>query len=116
MNSKALAGRAAAPLKRARRFRLVDVLSIVPAQGSGAGEDHMTVKKRNELASMASTFVSEAISELRTAEQNIRDNKPNEALKWIAETLIHLDPLREACAEACEERAAEEAGRLVGED
>jgi hypothetical protein len=54
----------------------------------------MTVKKRNELASMASTFVSEAISELRTAEQNIRDNKPNEALKWIAETLIHLDPLR----------------------
>jgi hypothetical protein len=76
----------------------------------------MTVKKRNDLASMASMFVPEAISELRTAEQNIRDNKPNEALKSIAEALVHLDHLREAFAEACEERAAEEGGRLVGED
>jgi hypothetical protein len=42
---------------------------------------------------MASTFVPEAISELRTAEQNIRDNKPNEALKSITKALIHLDHL-----------------------
>jgi hypothetical protein len=74
--------------------------------GSGAGEHHMTVKKRNDLTSMASMFVPEAISELRTAEQKIRDNKPNEALKRIAEALIHLDHLRQALTEACEERAA----------
>ena len=76
----------------------------------------MTVQKRNDLARMASEFVPEAISELRTAEQNIRDNTIDEALKRIAEALIHLDHLREAFIEACKERVAEEAGRLVGED
>jgi hypothetical protein len=76
----------------------------------------MMVKKRNDLTSMASMFVPEAISELRTAEQNIRDNKSDEALKWIAEALIRLDHLREAIVEACKERAAEEGGHLVGDE
>lgn len=47
----------------------------------------MTVRKRNDLASMAAVSVPEAISKLRDAEQDIRDSKPNEALKRIAETL-----------------------------
>jgi hypothetical protein len=76
----------------------------------------MTTKKRNELASVASMYVPLALDDLKAAEQSIRDNKPDEALKWIAEALIHLDHLREAFADASAERAAEEAGRLVGED
>jgi hypothetical protein len=76
----------------------------------------MTVKKRNDLAGVASRFLPEAISELKTAEQNIRDDKPHEALKTIAAALIHLDHMRQVVAEAWKERAAEEAGRLVGED
>jgi hypothetical protein len=69
----------------------------------------MTVKRRNDLANMASVYVPEAISELRIAEQNIRDNDPNEALKWIAAALIHL----EAFVAACKERAAEEGEGLT---
>jgi hypothetical protein len=76
----------------------------------------MDVKKRNDLASMASVFVPDAIFELRAAEENIRDKKYDEALKCIAKTLIHLDHLRQAFAEACAERATEEAGHLRGED
>jgi hypothetical protein len=76
----------------------------------------MTVKKRNDLASVASMFVPLAADELKAAERCIREQKPDEALKWISEALIHLDRLRQAFAEACEERVGEEAGRLVGED
>jgi hypothetical protein len=76
----------------------------------------MTVKKRNDLASVASMFVPLAADELKAADRCIREQKPDEALKWITEALIHLDRLREAFAEACEERVAEEAGRLGGED
>jgi hypothetical protein len=76
----------------------------------------MTVKKRNDLASVASMFGPLAADELQAAERCIREQKPGEALKWIAEALIHLGRLREAFAEACEEKVAEEAGRLVGED
>lgn len=76
----------------------------------------MTVQKRNTLASMCSVYVPEATSELRTAEQSIREDKPKEALKWIAAALIHLDQLNQALIEACKERAAEEGGHLIGED
>jgi hypothetical protein len=75
----------------------------------------MSVEKRNALASLASQYVPSAIEELRTAEQNIRDNKPHEALKWIAEAQRHLDDLKVAFVGACAERAAEEGGHL-GED
>ena len=60
--------------------------------------DQMAVQKRNDLASKCSVCVPEAISELRIAEQNIRDGKPDEALKWIAAALIHLDQLSRAFA------------------
>ena len=68
------------------------------------------------LASKCSVCVPEAISELRIAEQHIRDGKPDEALKWIAAALIHLDQLSRAFVEASKERAAEEGGHLVGEE
>ena len=76
----------------------------------------MTVKKRNDLASIATVSVPEAISKLTSAEQYIRDNKPDEALECISEALIHLDRVSEAYVEAQAERAAEEGGHLVGED
>jgi hypothetical protein len=76
----------------------------------------MAVQKRNYLASKCSVCVPEAISELRIAEQNIRDGKPDEALKWIAAALIHLDQLSRAFVEASKERAAEEGGHLVGDE
>ena len=76
----------------------------------------MAVQKRNDLADKCSVLVPEAISELRTAEHHIRDGKPNEALKWIAAALIHLDQLNRAFIEASKERAAEEGGYLVGDE
>jgi hypothetical protein len=47
----------------------------------------MTTKKRNELASVASMYVPLALDDLKAAKQSIRDNKPDETLKWIAEAL-----------------------------
>ena len=76
----------------------------------------MTMQKRNDLTSRCSVFMPEAISELRAAEQSIRDGQPNEALKWIAAALIHLDQLNKAFVEASKERAAEEGGHLVGDE
>jgi hypothetical protein len=76
----------------------------------------MAVKKRNDLASMASIFVPAAIENLRIAERNIEEKKYDEASKWIAEAVTRLDHLRKAFADACAERTAEEAGRLTGED
>lgn len=75
----------------------------------------MKVQKRNDLASKCSMLVPEAMSELRTAEQSIRDGNPDEAFKWIAAALIRLDHLSKAFDEACKERAAEEGGHLVGD-
>jgi hypothetical protein len=54
----------------------------------------MSVEKRNALASMASQYVPSAIEQLRTADQNIRDNKPHEALNWIAQAQRQLDDLK----------------------
>jgi hypothetical protein len=76
----------------------------------------MTAEKRNALASKCSIYLPEAISELREAEQSIRHNESDKALKWIAAALTHLDQLNQAFIEACKERAAEEGGHLVGED
>ena len=56
----------------------------------------MKVQKRNDLASKCSMLVPEARSELRTAEQSIRDGNPDEAFKWIAAALIRLDHLSKA--------------------
>ena len=75
----------------------------------------MAVEKRNDLASMASIFVPAAIENLRIAERNIKEKKYDEASKWIAEAVTRLDHLRQAFAEACKERAAEE-GLHLGED
>jgi hypothetical protein len=76
----------------------------------------MTVKKRNDLAAIASLVVPEAISELRIAEQGIRDNNPDAALKSVAAARTHLDHLSAAVVDAYKERAAEEGGHLVGDD
>lgn len=72
----------------------------------------MMVKKTKELASVALMFVPLAADELKAAERCIREQKPDEALKWIAEALVHLERLRGAFAGACEERLAHETGRL----
>jgi hypothetical protein len=76
----------------------------------------MTVKKRNELAAIASLAVPEAISELTIAEQGIRDNKSDVALKSVASARTHLEHLNAAVVDAYKERAAEEGGHLVGDE
>ena len=76
----------------------------------------MSVHKRNELAIMAATSIPEAISELTLAEQHVRANEPDEALKRIREALFHLDRLKSPVVQAYRERATDEGGHLAGDE
>ena len=75
----------------------------------------MAVEKRNALASKASFYVPEAISDLNSAKRYIQEQNPDEAMEWIAKAQGRLDNLRQALADACAERASEE-GVHLGED